>query len=81
MHIVDEHGRVFSAGEAVIRLLAVFPRTRWKAWIARLLPPVRRKVAAEYQRLADRRGELAERVPDSLPTVVPPRWVRLPDDE
>jgi hypothetical protein len=79
MHVVDRRGRVFSAGEGVIRLLAVFPRSRWKAWVARLVPPVRRKVASEYQRLADRRNELSAKVPDAEPVVVPPRWVRLPD--
>ena len=77
MHVVDKDGTVFSAGEAVIRLLAIFPRTRWKSWVARLLPPVRRKLAAEYQRLADRRSELSDRVADVEPTVVRPRWVDL----
>ena len=77
MHIVDRDGSVHSAGEAVILLFAVFPRTRWKAWLARLLPPVRRKVAREYERLASRRAELAAKVPDSEPVHVPPRWTRL----
>jgi predicted DCC family thiol-disulfide oxidoreductase YuxK len=76
MHIVDERGRVFSAGDAVIKLLSLNRKTRRQAWIARLLPPVRRKVAREYQKLADRRGELSEKVPDVEPTVVPPRWFR-----
>ena len=80
MHVVERDGTVHSAGDAVVRLFAAFPRTRWKAWAARLLPPLRRKIAREYQRLADRRGELSERVPDAEPTVVPPRWVRLGDD-
>ena len=79
MHVVEKDGTVHSAGEAVIRLLAVFPRTRWKSWAARLLPPLRRKVSRDYERLADRRSELSERVPDAEPTVVPPRWVDLPD--
>ena len=81
MHVVETDGSVHSAGEAVIRLLAVSPRTRWKSWAARLLPPVRRKVAREYQRLADRRDTLSERVPDVPPTIVPPRWVRLADGD
>ena len=76
MHVVRRDGSVASAGEAVIELLAVFPRTRWKAWAARLLPPVRRKVHAEYRRLAERRGELSDRVPDAEPVVVRPRWMR-----
>jgi len=79
MHVVDRRGRVHSGGDAVIRLFSVFPRSRWKAWIALLLPPVRRKVDRQYRRLADRRSELASRVPDAPPTVVPPRWVRLPE--
>ena len=78
MHVVRTDGSVASAGDAVVVLLGAFPRTRWKAWAARLLPPVKRKIDAEYQRLVDRRGELAERVPDREPIVVRPRWVRLP---
>jgi predicted DCC family thiol-disulfide oxidoreductase YuxK len=78
MHVVDERGRVFSAGDAVIKMMWVFPKTRWRARVARWLPPVRRKVAREYQRLADRRGELSDRVDDVEPTIVPPRWVNLP---
>jgi predicted DCC family thiol-disulfide oxidoreductase YuxK len=76
MHVVDEHGRVFSAGDAVIKLMWVFPKTRWRARVARWVPPVRRKVAREYQRLADRRGELSAKVPDAEPTTVRPRWVK-----
>ena len=78
MHVVRRDGTVASAGEAVVVLLGTFPRTRWKSWAARLLPPVRRRVAAEYQRLVDRRGELSAKVPDQEPIAVRPRWVRLP---
>jgi predicted DCC family thiol-disulfide oxidoreductase YuxK len=78
MHVVGVDGSVASAGDAVIRLMAVFPRTRWRAWVARVLPPVRSKVDREYRRLADRRGELSDRVPDAPPTVVRPGFVRLP---
>ena len=78
MHVVRRDGSVASAGAAVVVLLGVFPRTRWKAWAARLLPPVRRKVDAQYQRLVDRRGELSDRVPDAEAVVVRPRWVRVP---
>jgi hypothetical protein len=77
MHVVDTQGRVHSAGRAVIQLLALNRKTRWQAWLARLLPPVRNKIEREYQRLASRRGELSERVEDVPPTVVPPRWTRL----
>jgi hypothetical protein len=76
MHIVRRDGSVASAGEAVVVLLGIFPRTRWKSWAARLLPPVRRKVDAQYQRLVDRRGELSAKVPEAEPVVVRPRWVR-----
>ena len=78
MHVVDEHGRVFSAGDAVIKMMWVFPKTRWRARIARWLPPVRRKVGREYEKLADRRGELSEKVDDAEPTTVRPKWVDLP---
>jgi len=76
MHVVGVDGIVASAGDAVIAMMAVFPKTRWKARVARTLPPLRRKVGREYQRLADRRSELSERVPDVPPTVVRPTWVR-----
>jgi len=79
MHIVRPDGSVVSAGDAVVELFAIFPRTRPKAWAARLLPPMRRKIRREYQRVADRRSELSERVPDTEPTVVRPRWVSLPE--
>jgi predicted DCC family thiol-disulfide oxidoreductase YuxK len=78
MHIVDEWGRVFSAGDAVIKLLWVDPTTRGKARLARWVPFLRRKVDREYQRLADRRGELSQRVADVEPTTVRPRWTDLP---
>ena len=76
MHIVDEYGRVFSAGDAVIKLMWIDPKTRWRARVARWVPTVRRKVAREYQKLADRRDELSEKVPDVPPTAIGPRWIR-----
>lgn len=78
MHIVDTRGRVHSAGAAVVLLLSLNKRrkVRMQAWLARLLPPVRRKIDREYQRLADRRGELSERVEDVEPVTRPPRWYR-----
>jgi hypothetical protein len=79
MHVVAVDGSVASAGDAMIALMAVFPATRRQARIARLWPPRRRKIAEDYWRLADRRAELSERVPDVPPTVVPPVWTRLPD--
>ena len=78
MHVVGVDGSVASAGDAVIAMMAALPKTRWKAWAARVLPPLRRKVDREYRRLAERRSELAERVPDVAPTVRRPAWVRLP---
>lgn len=77
MHVVDTRGRVHSAGAAVIVLLSLNRKTRLQAWMARLLPPVRRKIAREYQKLADRRDELSQKVPDAEPTTVRPRWTRL----
>jgi hypothetical protein len=78
MHIVDEYGRVHSAGRAVILLLSLddSPKARLQAWIARLLPPVRNKIEREYQRLAARRGELSAKVEDAEPVHRPPRWYR-----
>ena len=78
MHIVDERGRVHSGGDAMILLMAMQPATRRRARLARIWPPLRRKIRAEYVALADRRGELSERVGDVEPTHVPPRWTRLP---
>lgn len=80
MHIVDARGRVHSAGAAVIVLLSLNKKTRWMARMARLLPPVRRKIEREYRELADRRDELSAKVPDVDPTTVRPRFVRLPSD-
>lgn len=77
MHVVDTQGRVHSAGAAVIVLLSLNRKTRLQARMARLLPPVRHKIDREYQKLADRRGDLSERVPDVEPTTVRPRWTRL----
>ena len=78
MHIVDVHGRVHSAGDAVILLLSLnrSRKVRLQAWLARLLPPIRRKIHREYQRLADRRGELSDKVDDVEAISRPPRWYR-----
>jgi len=54
--------------------------TRRKAWLARLLPPVRRKIERDYRALADRRAELSAKVSDVEPTTVRPGFVRLPTD-
>jgi hypothetical protein len=78
MHVVDERGRVHSGGDAMILLMAMQPATRRRARLARIWPPLRRKIRAEYVALADRRGELSERVGDVEATRVPPRWTRLP---
>jgi predicted DCC family thiol-disulfide oxidoreductase YuxK len=75
MHVIGVDGRVHSAGDAVVELLAASPKTRWKARAARLLPPVRRKIGVEYQKLADRRGELSAKSPDVPPIVIEPRAV------
>lgn len=77
MHVVDPRGRVHSAGDAVVVLLGLDPKTRWQAILARLLPPMRRKIHREYLKLAARRDVLSEKVPDVPPTVVRPRWTRL----
>lgn len=79
MHVVSRRGRVRSAGDAVIALMALSPKTRRQAWLVRAVPSMRRKVAAQYERTASRRGELSDRVPDAPVTIVEPRWVRLPD--
>lgn len=77
MHLVSRDGRVRSAGDAMIGLMAVFPRTRPKAWLVRAVPRLRRKARDHYDRIADRRAELSERVPDAPVTVVEPHWTRL----
>ena len=79
MWVVDSDGSLFGGGDAVIRLMAVFPQARWAAFVARLLPPVRRKIRKEYQRVADSRGERSQKVPDAPVTIFPPAWVRLPE--
>jgi predicted DCC family thiol-disulfide oxidoreductase YuxK len=79
MHIVRTDGKVVSGGDAVIDLMALTPGQRGQAWLARLVPPIRKKVDREYRKLAARRGELSEKVEDADRTVVPPKWVRLPD--
>ena len=78
MHVVRPDGSVASAGDAAIALRSVFPRTRWMAWLARVSRRRRERIARDYRRLAERRDELSERVPDAEPTVVRPAWVRLP---
>lgn len=52
-------------------------KQRLQMLLARLLPPVRNTIEREYQRLADRRGELSERVDDVEPTTVRPTWTKL----
>lgn len=76
MHVVRRDGTVTSAGDAVIELMRVFPRSRPVAFFARLLPPVRRRIARRYEATAARRGQLSERVPDTEVTVVRPRWIK-----
>ena len=73
MHVIGVDGRVHSGGDGVIEILAASPKGAWRARMARLLPPVRRKIAREYQKLADRRGELSARSPDVPPIVVEPQ--------
>lgn len=78
MHIVDAHGRVHSAGDAVIVLLSLnrSRKVRFQALLARLLPPIRKRIHREYQKLADRRGELSAKVDDVAAISRPPRWYR-----
>ena len=78
MHIVDERGRIHSAGRAVMLLLSLTGTgtQRWQMRLARLLPPLRTKIEREYQRLASRRGELSDRVEDVPAVSRPPRWYR-----
>jgi predicted DCC family thiol-disulfide oxidoreductase YuxK len=78
MHIVDERGRVHSAGRAVMLLLSLTGtrKQRWQMRLARLLPPVRNKIESEYQRLASRRAELSGKVDDVAPVHRPPKWYR-----
>ena len=78
MHIVDTHGRVHSAGDAVILLLSLnrSRKLRFQALLARLLPPIRKKIHREYQKLAARRGELSAKVDDVEAIARPPRWYR-----
>jgi len=79
MHIVLPDGKVRSGGDAVIELMALSPKTRRQAQLARVLPPLRKKIDREYRKLASRRGELSAKVEDAEPVVVPPRWVRVAD--
>lgn len=79
MHVVRPNGSVASAGDAVIELMALSPTTRRQARLARLWPPLRRKIDRDYRRLAAHRGELSAKVDDVPPTVVEPRWVRRAD--
>ena len=73
MHVVRRDGRVTSAGDAVIELMKLSPRSRPMAVAASVLPPLRNKIRREYESLAARRGELSERVEDHEPIVDPPR--------
>ena len=78
MHLVDTNGRVHSAGDAVILLLSLSTsrKLRFQALLARVLPPIRKKIHREYQKLADRRGELSAKVDDVEAISRPPRWYR-----
>lgn len=82
MHIVDERGRVHSGGDALIILFSIHPKARWRglAVAGRFLPPVRNKIRRQYRAIADRRGELSDKVADVEPVRVPPTWTRLPGD-
>jgi predicted DCC family thiol-disulfide oxidoreductase YuxK len=72
MHVVARDGRIHSGGDGVIALMAVFPTTRVQAWLARILPPLRRRIHRRYDAMASRRGELSNRVTDEPLTIVPP---------
>ena len=72
MHVVRRDGRVTSAGDAVIELMKLSPRTMPMAIASSVLPPLRNKIRREYERTASRRGELSERVEDHEPIVDPP---------
>ena len=76
MHIVRTDGSVSSAGDAVIELMGMSLRTLPAAWLARLLPMVRRRIQRDYDRMAARRGELSAKVPDTAEVVDPPRLLR-----
>ena len=75
MHVVRRDGTVRSAGDGVIELMTLSWRTRPMAWAARLLPPLRKRIQRDYERLASRRGELSDRVDDATPIVDPPHLV------
>jgi len=78
MHIVDVRGRVHSGGDALLRLMATWGgRPARRARIAKVWPPTRRKIRAEYVALAERRGALSEQVEDVEPVTVRPAWTRL----
>jgi predicted DCC family thiol-disulfide oxidoreductase YuxK len=73
MHVVLPDGTVCSGGDAVIELLALRPKTRPVAWLARALPPVRAWIRRAYNKTAANRAELANRVPDRDLVVDPPQ--------
>ena len=73
MHVVRRDGSVRSAGAAVLELMKLSPATRVASWLARVVPPMRHRIDRDYARLASRRGELSERVPDVEPIVIPPK--------
>lgn len=80
MHVVRTDGRVASAGDAVIELMLATggAAVRRRARLAKVWPPLRRKIDRDYRRLAERRGELSGRVDDAPVTIVEPRWSKLP---
>jgi predicted DCC family thiol-disulfide oxidoreductase YuxK len=73
MHVVRRDGSVRSAGAAVLEIMKLKPTTRVVAWAAHVLPPLRHRIDRDYARLASRRGELSDRVPDAEQIVIPPR--------
>lgn len=72
VHLRDTAGRVHSAGDGVLALLAVFPLGGPAVTAVDLLG-LRPLVRWLYQLVASRRGRLARFVRDFDPVVLPPR--------
>lgn len=79
MHIVVEDGSVLSAGDALIHLMGMNPKTREQAEAALRSPELRAQIAELYEGIAAQRGELSESAPDVPPTIFRPEWVHLPE--